>query len=365
MGKQLSTYRTFTPTILKGKADIPSAGNISEETGYIDCTNISLSAVKSCLGESTYSLYNLCRSDLVNQWSQFNPYIRSYSVGAYPFQTAVLVNTKPTVCKLGDFAGYDHVTFSTPGWQTAPDAEYWVNAGSKVTISAYVYLGDFNYPSTDSNYGLLFVLLDSDKTTVRGFANYQLNTFGHNAYVELESLLDITIDHTDYYIGAYITSDYTETDPMDLEVNVLCIIPNTTLADIDIKVKQQSTLYLDGTLWDGSTDPKTVGNVIFSGISFNVAAGTITFGDLKDSSTGIDGICIHVQVLDWLDNVVSEGNIYDNTDHAMSPDVPPYGAYTSGFWLVFDLTETIRTFDAGALDYTYGYRFLVTVLEHA
>jgi len=367
MGKIRNVYRCFTDTQLKNRSEIPTAANIALGTTYIDCTNISLAGVKSVLSGTTYSLYDLCRHANVNHWSAFGPTVRTVTGSGYD---KVLVNSDPTVCKLGDFAGYNHGAV-TPGWQSggeaAAEANNWVNAGTKATCTANIDLGEVDWNGDLAVLGIAMLLFDSGDAIV-GWGKKIYSDVTDTGLVTMSAETDSTMstDHTDWYARIFLTDTYVGlADSSDVYSAVVCEVPNVTAFEINIKVKQQSTLYLDATLWDFLTDPKTVGNVIFSGISFNVAPGTITFSDLKDSSVGIDGICIHVQVLDWLDNVVSEGNIYDNTDHAMTPDVPPYGAYTSGFWLVFDLSETIRTFDAGALDYTYGYRFLVTVPEHA
>ena len=105
MGKQVDKYRGFSSAELKAKAGIPAKSDIVEYTNYIDCSNIKMSAVKTLLGASTWSLYDLCRHNNVNKWSGFSPYLKDVSNAG---RNGTITFTKPSVCKLGDFAGYNH-----------------------------------------------------------------------------------------------------------------------------------------------------------------------------------------------------------------------------------------------------------------
>lgn len=97
-------------------------------------TNISLSYIKNLLGETTYSLFDLCTSALINKWSKYKP-IRDAGAGAnWPdgldshYGLNIVENTNTDNWKhltprggapggatdepgrLGDFRGYEHDT---------------------------------------------------------------------------------------------------------------------------------------------------------------------------------------------------------------------------------------------------------------
>ena len=97
MGKIRTAFRQITAATLKSKASIPAQTDITVVGNTIDCVNISLTQVKNVIGALTFSVYDVCRHDNVNVWSQFGPTIRSYSgVGTW---SAALVNSKPTECR--------------------------------------------------------------------------------------------------------------------------------------------------------------------------------------------------------------------------------------------------------------------------
>jgi hypothetical protein len=74
MGKQQSTYHAYTASDLKSRASIPAQADIVVNSNNIDCSNIKMSDVKAVLVESSYSLYDLCRSVKVNRNSRFGYY---------------------------------------------------------------------------------------------------------------------------------------------------------------------------------------------------------------------------------------------------------------------------------------------------
>ena len=138
MGKQVDKYRGFSSAQLKAKADIPAASDIVEYTNYIDCSNIKMSAVKTLLGASTWSLYDLCRHVNVNEWSGYGPTKREVIGG-------ILTNRVPNNSEgysLGSFAGYNHGA-TTPHYESVThDDDQDVDAGSLATFSVQLHLGE-------------------------------------------------------------------------------------------------------------------------------------------------------------------------------------------------------------------------------
>jgi len=107
MGKKRYVYRSYTRSDLKTRSSIPAQANITEvddTVDYIDCTDISLMAIKNLIGEPTFSTAAVCTDSGVNVWSAYGPTVRTVNGSGY------LVNSAPTVTdgyKLSYFAGYN------------------------------------------------------------------------------------------------------------------------------------------------------------------------------------------------------------------------------------------------------------------
>jgi hypothetical protein len=80
-------------------------------------TNISISAVKTKLGETTNSLFNLCSSSLINKWSKYKPIVGSMPAGTSGYYGLTIGSANPNkwnaagildTARLGDFRGYEH-----------------------------------------------------------------------------------------------------------------------------------------------------------------------------------------------------------------------------------------------------------------
>ena len=137
MAKRLSTTNLNAADI-KALASIPTQANMTVGTGYVDCTNISLSGVKNAIGGSDYSLYDLCRTNAtftaggqsgkVNAWSRYKPGTVSYASGQTPTNiwdaAPTFTYTKPNIAHLGDFAGYNHVENTRPVYGTFGTPSY-------------------------------------------------------------------------------------------------------------------------------------------------------------------------------------------------------------------------------------------------
>lgn len=136
MAKRLNTGIIDSATI-KSEADIPAQVDMTTGTGYVDCVNISLSAVKTLLGASTYSLYDICRTDAtfvtggesgkINAWARYKPGVVTYNdpTPDNAWSNPTFTYTKPNACSLGSFAGYNHGENTKPVyWATPPSASY-------------------------------------------------------------------------------------------------------------------------------------------------------------------------------------------------------------------------------------------------
>ena len=324
-------FRTLTTSAAKARSDIPAQTDITEGSGYIDCVNISLTRVKNVIGGSTFSVYDLCRHDNVNVWSQFGPTLRSYT-GSGTFSTAVLVNSKPTTCKLGDFAGYDHVPVAVPGYETDPDPTVvYVNTGSYATLTVDINIGEFDYPDAGTNPGLLFIVFDAFGT-IKGWELYDLDTFGHNANLELTTIDIITSNKTGWYAGVYITNDNTITNSEDLEETVLCIVPNSPVFDVSIYAMAASNAYYADTLtneppepWDNTNGP----------MGMNWTTGYVTIGYFIYNMDDFTDLHIYAELRNYAGTLIGSADIWDGPYNTLDEvygtwylgmtDIPAYG----------------------------------------
>lgn len=121
MSKTIAKYRGYTTSEMRTRSSIPSQSDITTDAGNMYCSNISLAAVKNILGASTYSLYDLCRHANVNKWSAFSPKLISITDNGGG-RNNIIVFTTPSICKLGDFAGYNHSAIA-PSYTSIGDYE--------------------------------------------------------------------------------------------------------------------------------------------------------------------------------------------------------------------------------------------------
>lgn len=150
MGKIRNIYRAFNAATLKAKADIPSAANITVNASDIDCTVISLLAVKNLLGASTYSLHDLCTHVNVNIWSNFGPATVDYTDNLVT-GTGIITSSLPTTAySLGSFAGYNHGAYA-PGWPTGElaslQAARLIQPYGNAVFAPSITIGEIEYPS--------------------------------------------------------------------------------------------------------------------------------------------------------------------------------------------------------------------------
>lgn len=342
MGKIRSSFRQITPSTLKSKSDIPDQTDITVNASDIDCVNIKLTEVKNIIGCDTFSVYDVCRHDNVNVWSQFGPTVRSYlNTGTW---AATLVNSKPTECKLGDFAGYDHFSSVIPGYVMDMDpTTIWINQGAYATLPISFNIGDFDYPNLGSNPGILLVLFDS-LGAIKAWSLEDLNLLYESADLTATTIDTISSDTTGWYAGVYITNDNTVINPNNLQSTVRCIVPNCPLFDVNIKVKlPYSAVFADTqTAYPQSPWSITSGQ----SLTMNWSTGYATIPSYMSSTNSYTEINITIQLTDWTGAVIGEDTIFS-------------GAYTAG-------QQISGTWYLGMINIpSYGYKVTVYIEESA
>jgi hypothetical protein len=170
MAKRLST--TSAPAAdIKTLADIPAQIHMTTGAGYVDCSNISLSAVKNLLNSPNYSLYDICRTDgtfvaggeagKINAWARYKPGTVSYNTGQTPANAwdaaPTFTYNKPDTARLGDFAGYRHDEDTTPVYGTFTPSSYTFYKG----ITGY----DHEHVYSPFGKGYMLPILDASKET--------------------------------------------------------------------------------------------------------------------------------------------------------------------------------------------------------
>ena len=138
MGAKRLNTTFWLPSDLKADADIPAQADITIGAGYIDCKNISLSAVRVLVGAPIPDLYSVCNlpgtfvaggeSGKINAWARYKPGTTAYDVhGLLPancYDNPSFTYTAPAEsgAALGDFAGYNHNESTRPVYWASPHA---------------------------------------------------------------------------------------------------------------------------------------------------------------------------------------------------------------------------------------------------
>ncbi len=316
MGKQRNTYRTYTTNVLKTRSEIPAQVDISEQSGYIDCVNISLNAVKGVLSASTYSLYDLCRHANVNHWSAFGPTVRSTSGSDYAKEC---VNSDPTVCKLGDFAGYNHGAV-TPGWQTGgqatAEANNWVNSGSQATCNANIDIGEVDWENEMGAVGVAMLIFDvTDNITGWGYT--VLSGVGSNFTLSGETTIGggIVVDKLDWYAMAFLV-DQTITDPADVISAVVCRVPNISTWEINLKVKVAIEWHYDETGTQTIPSPWTQNGTA----GMNWTTGYFDIGMIA-TNNNYTNLKIYARLFNWEYTQVGSDAVIYNTSYTALDDI--------------------------------------------
>lgn len=148
MGKIITLPSWISPASIKSDANIPAQADISISGQDLDCTNIKLSSVRTVLGESTYDLYSLCRSSLINIWSKFRPggWKANGVSGSVWLPSGNsqpnFVADYPAESKLGDFALYCHTLGRKPTYyDTLFASTVIIEAGDTLILSTRLKRG--------------------------------------------------------------------------------------------------------------------------------------------------------------------------------------------------------------------------------
>lgn len=310
MGKIRTAFRQITAATLKSKASIPAQTDITVVGNTIDCVNISLTQVKNVIGASTFSVYDVCRHDNVNVWSQFGPTIRIYTgVGTW---SAALVNSKPTECKLADFAGYQHFTTSVPGYAFPENPKtVYVNSGSKATVLCDVNIGGFDYPDVGSNPGIAFVLFDSGGV-IRGWSVISLNNQTETAYLSLDTIDVVSSSTSGWYAGVYITTVDTILSPIDIQGHVKCRLPNAATFTVNIVVRQPRVVIYAHTRTITPPSPWTA-----SSTNMNWTSGELTISQLN-SPNNETNLIVSASLVDFTNTEIGNVEIFNRNYTAFS-----------------------------------------------
>jgi len=316
MGKERNTYRTYTTSMLKTRSSIPSAGDIAEHVGHIDCANISLNAVSDLLDNTTHSLYTLARHANINHWSAFGPTIRSTTGSDYD---KVLVNSDPADnCSLGSFAGYNHSAV-TPGWQTggqaAAEADNWVNESSQAVVSADIDIGEIDWENDFAALGVAMLIFDEADQIV-GWGYEALSGIGSNFTLSGDTTIGGGIvEDKSWYAMAFIV-DQTITDPEDVISAMVCRVPNISTWEVNLKLL-----------------PATFVNVDSGGFTIS-GAGYANRGTPDDGFVGIsdgtyagywDEVRLYANIYDIKNAVLLGSDLLLNTWYSWSPTDQMFG----------------------------------------
>jgi len=174
MSKNLSGYYPLgSSDIQYGIGDINTrSSNIGDEneSTYLEVTNITTADIKNAIGESVYEVAELHRSDKVNKYSKFSPYINNIFSGELEFVQPVSV-----AAPMGDFAGYNHdaikpVTEGT-NFDAGDNLTVTVCSGKTAYFTAgyIIHLGEIDYYSLSNSISYMkLVFTNSDGTIVYG-----------------------------------------------------------------------------------------------------------------------------------------------------------------------------------------------------
>jgi hypothetical protein len=137
MGAKRLNTTFWLPSDLKTDADIPAQADITTGAGYLDCKNISLSAVRVLVGAPNPDLYSVCNlpgtfvaggeNAKINAWARYKPGQTAYDEALPSACDAnpTFTYTPPTEAgaALGDFAGYNHNEATRPVYWASPHAD--------------------------------------------------------------------------------------------------------------------------------------------------------------------------------------------------------------------------------------------------
>jgi hypothetical protein len=354
MAKRLNTYRAYSAADIKARAVVPDAADITVGASYVDCVNISTTKISDALGLGSpiNGVVALCRHADVNPWSAFGPTVRTLTAGL-PLSRSLLTNNLPTICRLGDFAGYNH-TADTPAFTVngTDDATY-ITPGEDYIFFCIANIGEMRY--SDITYGATVThvafsvwdgttYVDSKVKAIAGMTN--LADFSTNAAdrITVTNIIFSTVYTCKIEMLSAVAYDYTG-------ANTVCQVPGLDDWDVDITVMEANSVSLSANPdWGFEGTPENFNNT-----------GHLVFEALAHRVAGIMTDVAHVQVLAY---------VLDYTGTKVTCDTELYhGGPTDVIELINvhvwrDPTDTVDL-DNALLTSGYGYTCVVFVNEHA
>lgn len=231
MAKSIYPYSVFTATDIYSRSS--ATGTMTNQSTYVDFTDITVSNVKTILSETSTSISDLCTSGNINVWSKFSP--KTLLISSNQIATTV-----SAPYKLGDFAGYNHNAI-TPYVSDYADTVYGT-ANQSVTYPLELAIGELDYTDigiykvkatlkessttlgssivaineagNTNNSSSVFVPIQIDWTVPSGWISNKTLT------IELDYLNSTDIYKADYPVSAF-TANFTYNNPPQLVGEVL------------------------------------------------------------------------------------------------------------------------------------------------
>jgi hypothetical protein len=232
MGKIISKYRGYTATQIKSRADVPIQDDMVISGNNVDCKNVSISQVRDVLNAPITSLLALCAHPNVNPWSGFGPTVRSVA-------NQQLINTPPSVGRLGDFAGYNHDAI-LPGWRGAePAGDLWVELGDTAEFNADVNVGEIRWSEIGA-IGVCHAIYYEDTLVGWVSRNFESLSVQDDATGLIAQVPDIALQRT--YTGRIWLVD--ATDDFDGS-QIVCRLPGTVDYERTVKILPLTQVVFD------------------------------------------------------------------------------------------------------------------------
>lgn len=286
-----STYRGYTPTDIKVRTTVPEAASIARNATTVDFANITVTKIANAIGSSSHLISVLCRSNLVNKWAGFSPYLRSVVGG-------VLAHNKPTMCKAGDFAGYNH-NAATPHYESTTHAsDVWIIPGEIVHFAPTVNIGELKYIGGDiighsDCVGIALTVWDG--TTLVASQVINLATAKDVIYPDATitgGSSDKTYTVKLYLVNSLSSFDYTLS-------GVVCQVTELANYTKAVRLKQGTAGVLSSPPgWAISGTP----------ISLNLTTGSIAFQGLHNT-TYSGHLTVTAYISDWLGNKITDDTV--------------------------------------------------------
>ena len=340
MAKVISAYRGYTAAAIKARATIPGAGDMSIVGTTVECSNITTAKIRNAIGAAINAVRGLSIHANVNRWSGFGPTARAFS--GYG-QDAILVNSVAAAPHgTGEFAGYNHSAI-TPGWNVDPHGnDYWINSGSQVEMPLDILVGEVNYVAG----GKVLGVLTNSADNICGWGTSLLDDFGDGATLNVDTdpvyfAGGITVEQLNMKLKVYINDGTAITEADDIDPSILCRVPGTDDAIVNIKIKAASEWHYDAT---GTHAPP--GDWVQSGgEGMNWTTGVFDIGMLQ-SPSNFTLVKVIVYLYDWEYNLIGGGTLWEDVYYATDEiigdlylgmiNIPAYG-----YHVVVIIEETI------------------------